>query len=66
MSKAHRGRGILDKPNKGRGQCPVCKRTGVKLLYAHSMGEKEINVCKTCSKAITHGKKKEALQEVAE
>ena len=33
MSKSHRGRGIREVPNRGRGTCPVCKRTGIKAMY---------------------------------
>ena len=61
MSKAHRGSGLKDQPNWGRGICPVCKRTGIKIIYEHEVEGKKIKICKTCKAAIAHGKKKEAL-----
>ena len=33
MSKAHRGTGIRELANHGRGTCPVCKREAIKCLY---------------------------------
>ncbi|MCI6673363.1 MAG: hypothetical protein SPL79_03925 [Sphaerochaetaceae bacterium] len=49
MSKAHRGAGIRkEHPNQGRGTCPVCKRSGVKLLYEQTVDDKKVNVCKAC------------------
>jgi hypothetical protein len=65
MSKAHRGRGILDQYKRGRGTCPVCKRTGVKKLYSYEHNGKNIEVCKVCRAAISHGKKEEALSTLA-
>ncbi|ADN01521.1 hypothetical protein [Spirochaeta thermophila] len=66
MSKAHRGKGLKDQPKKGRGKCPLCGRTGVKLLYEVSAHEKKLSVCKPCSKAVAHGKREEALAALAE
>jgi hypothetical protein len=57
MAKAHRGRGIRELFNRGRGECPVCKRTNVKVLYEQEAGEKKLKICKTCKAAIKHGKK---------
>lgn len=49
MSKAHRGAGIRkEHPDLGRGVCPVCKRSGVKLLYEQTVDGKKVNVCKAC------------------
>ena len=58
MSKAHRGKGILDLFARGRGTCPICGATGIKLLYEQDAGDKKIKVCKPCKAAIKHGKKK--------
>ncbi|MDR1903659.1 MAG: hypothetical protein LBQ88_15440 [Treponema sp.] len=58
MSKSHRGKGIKELPSHGRGECPVCKRTNVKILYEQDAGDKKIKICKTCKAAIKHGKKK--------
>jgi hypothetical protein len=57
MSKSHRGKGIKELPLHGRGECPVCKRTNVKILYEQDAGDKKIKICKTCKAAIKHGKK---------
>ncbi|MDR2070028.1 MAG: hypothetical protein LBP81_01225 [Treponema sp.] len=57
MSKAHRGKGIRDLVSRGRGDCPVCKRGNVKLLYEIEAGGQKVKVCKICKAAIKHGKK---------
>jgi hypothetical protein len=57
MAKAHRGKGIRELVSRGRGECPICKKEGVKLLYELESGEKKVKVCKTCKAAIKHGKK---------
>ncbi|GHU48790.1 hypothetical protein FACS1894200_06540 [Spirochaetia bacterium] len=58
MAKAHRGKGIRELVAHGRGECPVCKKTNIKILYEQEAGEKKIKICKTCKAAIKHGKKK--------
>ena len=65
MSKAHRGKGIYDKIKRGRGTCPVCKRTGVKLMYTHESEGKSLEICKICRATIANGKKKEAPAQPA-
>ncbi|GHV94601.1 hypothetical protein AGMMS50293_09210 [Spirochaetia bacterium] len=57
MSKAHRGKGIRDQAAHGRGDCPVCNRSNVKILYEQEAGEQKVKICKTCRAAIKHGKK---------
>ena len=57
MSKPHRGKSIRELPSRGRGECPVCKRGNVKILYEQEAAGKKIKVCKTCKAAIKHGKK---------
>jgi len=57
MSKPHRGKSIREQASRGRGECPVCKRSGVKILYEQDAGGKKIKVCKICKAAIKHGKK---------
>ncbi len=64
MSKAHRGSGIRDLVKGGRGTCPVCKRSGIKVIYENEINGKKVKVCKECNKAIAHGKKKEELAAV--
>lgn len=56
MAKTHRGTGIRELVNSSRGECPKCKRTGVKLLYEVENGENKINVCKACSSSIKNKK----------
>ncbi len=51
MAKNHRGKGIRNLPNHGRGECPGCHRTGVKITHEIKAGEKTVKVCKICSKA---------------
>ena len=66
MSKNHRGSGLYEKIRRGRGTCPVCRRTGVKLLYSHEVeGKKSIEICKICRAAIAHGKKTDALKSLS-
>ena len=57
MSKAHRGKGIRELPSRGRGECPVCKRERIKILYEQASGEAKIKICKTCKAAIKNGTK---------
>ncbi|MBD3647187.1 MAG: hypothetical protein HUJ31_06970 [Pseudomonadales bacterium] len=50
MSKSHRGKGIRNMPARGRGTCPVCKATGIKVLYDKKLkGDITVKVCKRCS-----------------
>ena len=57
MSKPHRGKVLRELPSRGRGECPVCKRQNVKILYEQEAGDKKIKICKTCKAAVKHGKK---------
>ncbi len=47
--------------NKGRGACPLCKRTGIKAVYTQDFDGKKVNVCKQCKAAVKNGKMKEAI-----
>jgi rRNA maturation endonuclease Nob1 len=47
MAKTKRGNNIKKIPN-WRGSCPVCNRTGVKLLWDTIVDSKKIKVCKVC------------------
>lgn len=66
MSKAHRGSGIRELQNSGRGQCPVCKRTGIKVLYELEINEKKFSVCKQCKAAIAKGKRQEEVAAITQ
>lgn len=49
MAKTLRGRNLRNSSEWNRGQCPNCKRTGVKLLWdSTNENGKEIKVCKQC------------------
>jgi len=62
MSKAHRGRPLkMETPGSGRGTCPVCKRSGIKLLYENEVDEKKLVVCKQCHTAVRAGKYKDVI-----
>jgi ribosomal protein L37AE/L43A len=65
MSKPHRGRSIRELFARGRGECPVCKRKNVKILYEQDAGDKKIKICKTCKAAVKHGKKSLPVAEKA-
>jgi hypothetical protein len=49
MAKAKRGKNVKKIPG-WRGQCPVCKRIRVKLLWTGTKDAVSINVCKKCGK----------------
>lgn len=61
MSKANRGCGIRDKVNYGRGTCPLCKRTRIKVVYEVELKEKKYNICKQCKAAIAKEKMQDAI-----
>ena len=56
MSKAHRGKGLHETFNRGRGTCPICKKTGVKVIYEQEVDGANQNICKVC-KAMLENKK---------
>lgn len=56
MSKAHRGKGLLETPAHGRGICPVCKREGVKVLYEQEIEGAKTKICKMCKATIANKK----------
>jgi len=57
MSKPHRGSSIRELPSRGRGECPVCKRRNVKILFEQDAGEQKFKICKVCRAAVKHGTK---------
>ncbi|GHU21914.1 hypothetical protein FACS1894172_16000 [Spirochaetia bacterium] len=54
MSKAHRGKGIRELAAHGRGECPVCKRHNVKVLYEQEIDGKKVTICKICKANLKH------------
>lgn len=57
MAKTHRGRGTRELVSQGRGKCPKCGRTGIKLLYEVGEGEEKQMICKTCNATLKNTKK---------
>lgn len=47
MAKTKRGNNIKKIPN-WRGTCPICERTGVKLLWDKLSENGTLKVCKIC------------------
>ena len=49
MGKQHRGKGIRNLTTGGRGTCPICGATGIKLLYERTAEDgTKLKVCKRC------------------
>jgi hypothetical protein len=49
MAKRNRGKSLSNLLSKGRGKCPLCGRTRIKLLYRHKTDTNQtIQVCKNC------------------
>ena len=63
MSKAHRGKGIRAEQNRGRGVCPVCNKTGIKVLYEREINGVKTKICKICRANI---KNRKAAEKPAE
>ena len=63
MSKNNRGKSLRDVPSRGRGECPLCKRTSVKVLFEQEDDGKKIKICKICKAAIKNGKIKLAVSK---
>nr|WP_078410199.1 hypothetical protein [Priestia abyssalis] len=52
MAKSNRGHSLYKLPSKGRGTCPVCSRTRIKLLYPASKSDgQKFKICKRCRNA---------------
>jgi ribosome-binding protein aMBF1 (putative translation factor) len=48
-TKSHRGKTLWKLPSKGRGTCPVCGTTRIKVLYELLIKDgSKLNVCKRC------------------
>jgi hypothetical protein len=49
MASITRGKALTHLHARGRGECPLCHRTRIKLIYDHSKEDgKIIRVCKNC------------------
>lgn len=52
MAKNKRGKSLWNLPSRGRGTCPVCASTRIKLLYIRTRANGvQIKVCKKCFQA---------------
>jgi len=58
MSKPHRGQSIRELFSRGRGECPVCNRKNVKVLFEQESGGQKFKICKVCKAAVKNGTKK--------
>ena len=56
MSKSHRGKGINELPQHGRGVCARCKKEAIKVLYEQVIDGQKAKICKYCKAAIKNGK----------
>ena len=65
VGKTHRGKGLKDQKRGGRTECPICKRTAVKVVYEVTVKEKTIKVCKTCKASIANGKMQKEVEALA-
>ncbi|MGG4395505.1 hypothetical protein ABEX25_14485 [Paenibacillus thiaminolyticus] len=53
MAKNKRGKSLWKLPARGRGTCPVCASTRIKLLYSRTKSDGQtLNVCKKCYPAV--------------
>ncbi|QNO16072.1 hypothetical protein HYG86_15500 [Alkalicella caledoniensis] len=48
MAKKNRGKGLWNLESRGRGTCPICKTTRVKVLYDTVTENGTVKVCKKC------------------
>ncbi|MGM0881775.1 MAG: hypothetical protein ACQEXQ_12175 [Bacillota bacterium] len=52
MAKTKRGHALWNLPSRGRGTCPICSSTRIKLLYTRTKTDNTaISVCKRCINA---------------
>jgi hypothetical protein len=65
MSKPHRGQSLRELYAHGRGECPICKRKNIKVLFEMEAGGQKFKICKTCKAAIKNGTKKLPVVELA-
>lgn len=65
MGKTHRGKGLKDQVRHGRSECPVCKRTAVKVVYEAQIKDKTVKVCKTCKATLSRGKVQKEAEALA-
>jgi len=57
MAKPHRGSSLRELFKHGRGECPICKRKNIKILYEQEVDGNKFKICKTCKAAVKNGTK---------
>jgi len=50
LAKSNRGKSLKKLPSRGRGTCPLCGKTRIKLLYTYVGEDGQKKVCKQCNK----------------
>ena len=60
MAKNHRGTGMRSFPSRGRGECPRCHKTGIKMSYEVEIDGNKVKVCKVCNGALKNIARKQA------
>ncbi|HAH60965.1 MAG TPA: hypothetical protein DCL73_02560 [Treponema sp.] len=65
MSKNHRGTGLRALPAHGRGVCPICKKSDIKVIYEVEVDGQKVKVCKYCNAALKNKAKKAAPAKAA-
>jgi len=65
MGKTHRGKGLKDQARGGRGECPVCHRTAVKVVYEIQVKDATVKVCKICKATASRAKTEKPAAEPA-
>jgi hypothetical protein len=60
MSKTHRGTGIRNNPNHGRGVCARCGKSQIKILYEQEIDGTKVKICKFCKAALKNEAQKAA------
>jgi hypothetical protein len=65
MSKNHRGTGLRSLPAHGRGVCPICKKSDIKVIYEVEVDGQKVKVCKYCNAALKNKAKKNAPAKAA-
>lgn len=65
MSKNHRGTGLRSLPAHGRGVCPICKKSDIKVIYEVEVDGQKVKVCKYCNAALKNKAKENAPAKAA-
>ena len=60
MSKSHRGTGIRNDVNHGRGVCAICGAKQIKVLYDQEIDGKKVKICKLCKAHFKNQARKDA------